>query len=139
MKTILLLEDEPKLARFVQINLEAEGYTVVIDFETESALRHVGERTPDLVLLDLMLASGSAWEFMERLKERPQSRDIPVVVLSALASREDKSRAFSAGVMDYLVKPISADELVAEVARWVRPEENGEEDERETRYDTDRR
>lgn len=121
MKTILVVEDDRSLARLVQLNLDAEGYRVVVCHEGERALVSLGTSTPDLVLLDLRLPTAvSGWEVLAYLRTDDQLRHVPVVVLSAYAHAQDRNQAQAAGASEYLVKPFGIADLLACVARWVK-------------------
>ena len=115
--TIILIEDEPTIRRFVRMSLEAEACQV---FEADSMRRGLiesGTRKPDLVVLDLGLPDGDGTEFIRDLRTWS---DIPVIVLSARASDADKVEALDAGADDYLTKPFSAAELLARVRAQLR-------------------
>ena len=121
---ILVMEDEDALATLLQYNLEKEGYDVVIASDGEEGLVQVEERQPDLVLLDWMLPKVSGIEVCRRLRGRPETRNLPVIMLTARGEESDRVRGLDTGADDYLTKPFSMTELIARiraVLRRIRP------------------
>lgn len=121
---ILVVEDEDALATLLQYNLEKEGYDVALAEDGEEALVQVDERQPDLVVLDWMLPKVSGIEVCRRLRGRPETRNLPVIMLTARGEESDRIRGLDTGADDYLVKPFSMIELVARiraVLRRIRP------------------
>jgi two-component system KDP operon response regulator KdpE len=115
--TVIVIEDEPKIRRFVRMSLESEGFTV---FEAESVKRgliEAGTRKPDMVVLDLGLPDADGVDFIRDLRTWS---DIPVIVLSARTSEVDKVKALDAGADDYLIKPFGTAELLARVRAQLR-------------------
>ncbi|MEO8244885.1 MAG: phosphate regulon transcriptional regulator PhoB [bacterium] len=122
--TVLLVEDEPGQREVLAYNLEAEGFTVLQASNGEEALLLVGEALPDLILLDWMMPLVSGLEVCRRLKIRPETRGIPIIMLSARSEEVDKVRGLEIGADDYMVKPYSLVELMARIRahlRRVRP------------------
>lgn len=121
---ILVVEDEDALAALLQYNLEKEGYDVALAEDGEEALVQVDERQPDLVVLDWMLPKVSGIEVCRRLRSRPETRNLPVIMLTARGEESDRIRGLDTGADDYLVKPFSITELAARiraVLRRIRP------------------
>ncbi len=117
MPTVLVIEDEADIRRFVRLALESEGHAV---FEAEGYQRGLiaaGTRRPDLLVLDLGLPDGNGVELIRDLRGWSA---MPVIVLSARASEADKIAALDAGADDYLVKPFGAGELLARVRAQLR-------------------
>mgnify|MGYP006294904921 CR=1 FL=1 len=115
---ILLVEDEADIATFVEQGLAEEGYTVTWTPEGEEALELLAQESIDLVLLDLRLPGISGVEVCVRLRERwPQ---MPVLMLTALDTVEDKVRGLRAGADDYLPKPFDFEELLARIEALLR-------------------
>lgn len=105
-------------------NLEAEGFRVIRAENGEEAMLLVDEDTPDIIVLDWMMPNLSGIEVCRRLKTRPETRSIPVIMLSARSEEVDKVRGLETGADDYVVKPYSVVELMARVRsqlRRVRP------------------
>ncbi len=121
---ILVIEDEDALATLLQYNLQKEGYEVVISSDGEDGLMQVDERLPDLVVLDWMLPKVSGIEVCRRLRSRPETRNLPIIMLTARGEESDRVRGLDTGADDYLTKPFSMTELVARiraVLRRIRP------------------
>lgn len=118
--TVLLVEDEPAQRELLAYNLEAEGYEVISATNGEEALLLVGERAPDLVVLDWMMPQVSGLEVCRRLKARAATREMPVLMLSARSEEADKVRGLEMGADDYVSKPYSLAELMARVRALLR-------------------
>ncbi len=114
MKTILVVEDEMKIARLVRDYLEHAGFDVVVAGDGEAAIASARGRRPDLVVLDLGLPAGDGFVVMERMRSIPDLEMTPIVVITARDTREGE-RAVEAGARSFLQKPFNADELVAEI------------------------
>ena len=115
---VLLIEDEDKLARVVERGLIAEGYTVSIARDGESGLHAAVSEQNDLIILDLMLPKISGMEVLKRL--RKQDVSVPVLVLSACSTVEDKVTNIQNGADDYLTKPFAFAELNVRVKALLR-------------------
>jgi two-component system phosphate regulon response regulator PhoB len=121
---VLVVEDEDSLATLLQYNLQKEGYEVSLAGDGEEALLMVDERLPDLVVLDWMLPKVSGIEVCRRLRQRNETRNIPIVMLTARGEETDRVRGLDTGADDYVVKPFSMTELGARiraVLRRIRP------------------
>ncbi|MFN3722148.1 MAG: phosphate regulon transcriptional regulator PhoB [Paracoccaceae bacterium] len=121
---VLLVEDEPAQREVLAYNLEAEGFRVVQASNGEDALIMVDEDTPDIIILDWMMPELSGIEVCRRLKIRPETRAIPIIMLSARAEEVDRIRGLETGADDYVIKPYSVLELMARARvqlRRVRP------------------
>ncbi|MDP2739774.1 MAG: phosphate regulon transcriptional regulator PhoB [Pseudorhodobacter sp.] len=112
---VLLVEDEPAQREVLSYNLEAEGYRVVQAQNGEEALLLVAEALPDLIVLDWMMPNVSGLEVCRRLKTRPETRAIPIIMLSAKSEEVDRVRGLETGADDYVIKPYSVAELMARV------------------------
>ena len=117
---ILLVEDEPAQREVLGYNLEAEGFKVERAENGEAALLLVAEVNPDAIVLDWMLPGVSGLEICRRLKLRAETRDIPIIMLSARSEEVDRVRGLETGADDYMVKPYSVAELVARVRTQLR-------------------
>ena len=115
---VLLVEDEPALARLVENVLDEEGYRVTVAGDGATALIEAGLQNPDLVLLDLSLPRVDGLEVCRRL--RMQGRRMPVIVLTARDSVPDRVSGLDAGADDYLIKPFAFDELLARMRAQLR-------------------
>ena len=121
---ILVVEDEDALSTLLQYNLEKEGYAVRLSADGEDALVQVDERLPDLIVLDWMLPKISGIEVCRRLRGRPETRNVPIVMLTARGEESDRIRGLDTGADDYVIKPFSMTELTARlraVLRRIRP------------------
>ena len=125
---VLLVEDEPAQRAVLAYNLEAEGFDVIQADNGEDALLLVAEEAPDIIILDWMMPKLSGIEVCRRLKMRPDTRGIPIIMLSARAEEVDRIRGLETGADDYVVKPYSVLELMARARaqlRRVRPSTAG--------------
>jgi pilus assembly protein CpaE len=115
IRKILLVDDDPVLLKTVGMTFHRAGYEVIVALNGPDAMRKVVEKQPDLVILDVMLPGMSGHEVCQHLRETPETEHLPIIMLSALSRVEDKIAGFSAGADDYLVKPISPEELLTRV------------------------
>lgn len=118
-KRILIADDDPVILRLIQVNLELEGYEVLTANNGEEAVIKATADHPDLVILDIMMPRLDGYQTCERLKASAETRDIPVVFLSAKAQQTDIDKGRSYGVQDYLTKPFDPSELLEVVERLV--------------------
>jgi two-component system phosphate regulon response regulator PhoB len=121
---ILVMEDEDALATLLQYNLEKEGYDVAVAADGEEGMLQVEERTPDLILLDWMLPKLSGIEVCRRIRGRAETRNLPIIMLTARGEETDRVRGLDTGADDYMTKPFSMTELTARiraVLRRIRP------------------
>jgi two-component system phosphate regulon response regulator PhoB len=121
---ILVAEDEDAIATLLQYNLEKDGYEVGVASDGEEALVQMDERAPDLLLLDWMLPKVSGIEVCRRLRGRSETRNLPVIMLTARGEEGDRVRGLDMGADDYVTKPFSMTELTARiraVLRRIRP------------------
>ncbi|MEO0936607.1 MAG: phosphate regulon transcriptional regulator PhoB [Pseudomonadota bacterium] len=126
---VLVVEDEPAQREVLAYNLEAEGFAVSRAENGEEALLLVDEDNPDIIVLDWMMPNLSGIEVCRRLKIKPETRSIPIIMLSARSEEVDKVRGLETGADDYVVKPYSVIELMARVRsqlRRVRPSTVGQ-------------
>jgi DNA-binding response OmpR family regulator len=115
---ILLVEDEPNIARGLLFNLEAEGYHVTHVDTGEEALEELGGEDFQLVILDLMLPGITGFEVCAKVRER--DTQLPILMLTARETEEDRVRGLGLGADDYLTKPFSLDELMLRVKGMLR-------------------
>ena len=122
--TIVVAEDEDALATLLQYNLEKEGYRVLLAGDGEEALIVIDEAKPDLLLLDWMLPKVSGIEVCRRIRQKQETRNLPVLMLTARGEETDRIRGLDTGADDYVIKPFSMTELLARiraVLRRIRP------------------
>jgi len=115
-QTVLVVDDEPSIRRFLRHILEAEGFLVIESRSGEDAVAIAIREIPALVLLDLVLPDIDGFEVLSRLKERTETQDIPVIILSII---EDEDRCFRLGANEYLPKPINRERLVDRVSTLI--------------------
>ncbi len=117
---ILVVEDEAPLVTLLRYNLEEAGFEVEEALDGEEALISVRERRPDLIVLDWMLPAVSGIEVCRQLRRRPETRDVPVIVLTARSEEADRIRGLDSGADDYVTKPFSPKELIARIRAVLR-------------------
>lgn len=115
-QTVLVVDDEPSIRRFLRHILEAEGFLVIESRSGEDAVAIARRELPALVLLDLVLPDIDGFEVLSRLKDKVETQDIPVIILSII---EDEERCFRLGASDYLPKPINRERLVDRVSSLI--------------------
>ena len=121
---VLVVEDEDALSTLLSYNLEKEGYEVAVSADGEEGLMMVDERQPDLIVLDWMLPKVSGIEVCRRLRTRAETRNVPIIMLTARGEESDRIRGLDTGADDYITKPFSMTELTARiraVLRRIRP------------------
>jgi two-component system phosphate regulon response regulator PhoB len=126
---ILLVEDDSALAELLIYNLEREDFEVERTGDGEEALLLAQEKVPDLILLDWMIEGISGIEVCRRLRRKPATANVPIIMLTARGEESDRVRGLETGADDYITKPFSPRELVARVGavlRRVRPALAGE-------------
>ncbi len=111
-KNILIIEDEAKIARFVQLELEHEGYHVETEQDGRAGLEKALQGNYDLVILDVMLPSLNGLEVLRRIR---QTSEIPVIMLTAKDDTMDKVMGLDIGADDYMTKPFAIEELLARI------------------------
>ena len=112
MATILIVEDEKKIARFLELELKHEGYDVLTAFDGRRGLDTALEKDPDLLILDLMLPELSGIEVCRRLRH---TSDLPIIMLTAKDDVSDKVMGLDMGADDYVTKPFAIEELLARI------------------------
>jgi diguanylate cyclase (GGDEF)-like protein len=117
---ILVVDDDPDIARFVEVNLRSAGYDVSVASDGEEALDRASELRPDLVLLDVMMPRIDGFEVAQRLRRNPQTANTSIIMLTAKALSTDKVLGLTAGADDYIIKPFDPIELLARVKGTLR-------------------
>jgi two-component system KDP operon response regulator KdpE len=113
----LVVDDEPGILRLIELELSAQGFEVIMASGGNEALKRIDERRPDIAVLDIVMPDISGLEVMRRIRER---FPVPVVLLTAKDSEQDKVRGLDLGADDYLGKPFSPEELTARVRAILR-------------------
>jgi two-component system phosphate regulon response regulator PhoB len=120
MARVLIVEDEEALALLLRYNLEAEGYDVEVVGRGDEADVRLKEGVPDLLVLDWMLPGLSGIELCRRLRARPETERLPIIMLTARGEESERIRGLTTGADDYVVKPFSTPELMARVRAMLR-------------------
>ena len=126
---ILIIEDEPHQAEMLRYNLEREGFRTKVLATGEEALAAVEERLPDLIVVDWMLPECSGIDICRRLRKNPETRKLPIIMLTARGEESDRVLGLDVGADDYIVKPYSPRELIARMRALLRragPDESDE-------------
>ncbi|HSJ14188.1 MAG TPA: response regulator [Longimicrobiales bacterium] len=118
-KTILLVEDNEDNLVVYRTILEHVGYNVIEARDGEEGVSRAREHHPDLILMDISIPKMDGWEATQRLKDDADTRDIPIIALTAHALEEDRQKAVQVGCDGYLAKPVEPRRVVQEVERFV--------------------
>ena len=121
-KRILVVDDEPDFASIVQGNLEKEGFDVEVAYDGVEGLEKVRQNPPDAIVLDVMMPEKDGYELCAELKQDPETASIPIILLTAVASRVTSTRyshydGMSTEADDYIPKPASSEDIVESVRR----------------------
>jgi diguanylate cyclase (GGDEF)-like protein len=119
-ETVLVVDDDPDVARFVEVNLRSAGYEVLVASNGEEGLEKAIELRPDLVLLDVMMPKLDGFEVAQRLRRDPRTSSSSIIMLTAKALSSDKVLGLSSGADDYIIKPFDPVELLARVKGTLR-------------------
>ena len=117
---ILVVEDEAAIATMLRYNLEKQGFRVEEATDGQEAMDRIAEATPDLVLLDWMLPVMSGIEVCRQIRRRPETRELPVIMLTARTEDQDAVRALNTGADDYITKPFGIEALMARIRALLR-------------------
>lgn len=115
--SILIVDDEPRYVRLMEANLETEGYTVYKAYDGQEAVTMTADKQPDLVLLDIMMPVLDGFAACQRIRE---FSTVPIIVVTAKGEEQERVRGLDLGADDYIVKPFSANELLARVRAVLR-------------------
>jgi CheY-like chemotaxis protein len=118
-KKILFIEDEKELVMLMKTRLEAGGYEMIFALDGEEGLRRVRKDKPDIILLDLLIPNIDGLTLCKRLKADIETKDIPVIVVTASGGKKLPERCSDAGADDYILKPFEAKELLDKIAKWI--------------------
>jgi DNA-binding response OmpR family regulator len=120
-RKVLIADDEQNIVISLEFLLKREGFEVLVAGDGDAALQMVAEHHPDLVLLDVMMPKRNGYEVCQRMRERPEWRDIKIVMLSAKGREVEVSKGVSVGADLYVTKPFSNAELVAQINALLAP------------------
>ena len=112
---ILVVDDEIYIVHILDFSLGMEGYEVVTALDGEQALEKARTEKPDLIVLDIMMPKLDGYETCKRLKADPETKDVPVILLSAKGRNVDQKVGFEVGADDYITKPFSPRKLVERI------------------------
>ena len=117
-RKVMLIDDEEDFVKITKLNLENTGkFEVVALSSAKEVISHLHSFKPDIILLDLLMPGIGGIEVCEMMNNDPVGQEVPVIILSALNKNSDKAIAFGKGVVDYLVKPVGKDELIASIEK----------------------
>ncbi|MCS7225023.1 MAG: response regulator [Armatimonadetes bacterium] len=125
-KRILVVDDERHIVRLVQVNLERHGYQVLTAYDGVECLEKARSDKPDLIVLDVMMPRLDGFQALQQLKDDPQTKDIPVIMLTARAQDRDVLAGYTYGADLYLTKPFNPLELISLVKRVFESQEEEE-------------
>ena len=129
-KLILVVEDEPAIREMLRFALTRAEFRVAEAGSAQDARLQIAEQRPDLILMDWMMPGGTGVELTRELKGAAQTRDVPIIMVTARAEEEDRVRGLNIGCDDYVSKPFSFPELIARIQAVLRRSMPGGEDER---------
>ncbi len=115
MSTILIIDDDRDIQSLIRLTVHSEGHEALLASGGEEGLQTIRSRTPDLVILDVMMPDMSGWNVLAELRKDSRTQRLPVIMLSALGETSTKIKGLRAGADDYLAKPFDPDELLARV------------------------
>src|SRR6058998_2992871 len=119
-ESVLVVDDDPDVARFIEVNLRSAGYEVAVASNGEEALERALDGRPDLILLDVMMPKMDGFEVAQRLRRDPRTSSCSIIMLTAKALSSDKVLGLSSGADDYIIKPFDPVELLARVKGTLR-------------------
>jgi len=114
-KKILIVDDEPDFVQLLSIRLKSSGYDVISASDGENGLKKAQEEKPDLVILDVLMPKINGFELCKRFKENESTKDVPLIMLTALAQEHDLSKGLQEGVDCFITKPFNAVDLLQEI------------------------
>ncbi|MDO9543031.1 MAG: response regulator [Kiritimatiellia bacterium] len=121
-KKILLIEDEPSQVMMIKFRLEANNFDFLAACDGEEGLKKARAEKPDLILLDLIMPKINGYEVCRRLRQNPETKNIPVIILTASVGNDVNEKSLACGANDCLIKPFESAELVAKIKTWLKEE-----------------
>jgi DNA-binding response OmpR family regulator len=118
-KKILVVDDEPDIQKILKFRLEENHYEVITAPDGKSCLKKAVEEKPDLIILDILMPRLNGFEVSQRLKKDSKTKDIPIVMLTALAQEKDLSRGLEAGASCFITKPFNPVDLISEIEQAI--------------------
>lgn len=114
---ILMVDDEPDIVGLAKIKLEKEGFKVLSAYNGEEGLRTAAKEAPDLIILDIMMPKMDGWQVQKKLQENPVTKEIPVIILTAVGQFEKQIEGLETEIADYITKPFSPQDLTGKVTK----------------------
>lgn len=124
MAKILVIDDDQAINELIKINLELAYYSVISAFDGNKGYALAKQELPDLIILDVMMPEVDGYTVAKRIRENEQTKDIPIIMLTALGMLQNKAQGFDIGVDDYLVKPFEMEELLMRVKALLKRSNN---------------
>lgn len=115
MTKILVIDDDTAINELIKVNLELEYYNVITALDGNKGFALAKQEIPDLIILDVMMPEVDGYTVAKRIRENPSTKDIPIIMLTALNMLQNKVQGFNIGVDDYLVKPFEMEELLVRI------------------------
>jgi len=115
VKKILIVDDKREVVELVTATLEGEGYQIISASDGREALEKIGKEKPDLVLLDVVMPKMNGLEVLAKVKKDPQTKDVPIIMLTAKGQQLDKDKGMRLGAEDYIIKPFSPSHLLRKI------------------------
>ena len=122
---VLLVDDEPDLLDTIQCRLEANSFEVITAADGQEGLRKAAKEKPDIILLDTNMPVMNGHEMLEQLRKHPNTKDIPVIMCTALCEAQDIAAASAYGIADYVTKPFDCTELVEKITNALENKKSG--------------
>ena len=119
--SILLVDDSSTNIALLEAIFDEKGYHIIKAQSVTDAITSINRKIPDLILLDLLFPKVSGFDFFKQLQENEQTRNIPVIIISALSDEESENRAMELGAVDYINKPIDIQYLISKVESILKP------------------
>jgi len=120
MKKILIVEDDRALSQILQIALKSKGYDIDIAFDGLEAIKKLNKNSYNLIILDINLPKLSGFEVAKFVKENEKTRDIPIIMLTALGQDENIKRGYEFGCEDYITKPFNLEYLCLKIQKYLK-------------------
>ncbi len=119
-KTILVVDDDPEAANMISTSLLKEGYNIIAATSGKEAVKLAERYSPFAITLDILMPDMDGWEVLQTLKNTPDTKDIPVIIVSVTEEAEDRETGFALGAAGYITKPVDRDLLISEIRKIVR-------------------
>ena len=114
---VLIVDDDPVIQLLLRVNMEMEGFDVVTAADGEEGLRLANDTRPDIMLLDVMMPKLDGFEVLKQIRIREETRELPVILLSAKATARDEHAGLTAGANEYMTKPFDPPDLIERVKK----------------------